>query len=128
MPDVTATEGLLRMLAVFLALCALTAAIFGLVRLFAPHYARVTPKTLSRSVIRATGGGKPLENQPLRCHRLGRGWSCPVPEEEGSGSQATYKVTMKDAHCWDATKTIKEAQNKLPTKASDCVLDEDRHD
>jgi hypothetical protein len=111
------------MLAVFALLAAVIGAIYGLVHLFTPDYAKVTPRTLSRSLIRATEG---REQKPQPCTRLGRTWNCSVAGSAGSGRSARYRVTMTDAHCWRAVKTLPETFGEaLPARTDGCVTSED---
>lgn len=116
------------MLAVFALLAAVIAAIYGLVHLFTPEYAKVTPRTLSRSVARAADGGSAQQEKPQPCARLGRTWNCSVPDAAGSGS-ARYRVTMTDAHCWRGVKTLRETDGEpLPARTDGCVTSEDAGD
>jgi hypothetical protein len=121
-----AREGLTRMLAVFLLLAAFVWGLYGLARLFAPDYAKVTPRNLSRSVTRETGGGSALDEKPVPCARVRGEWSCFVPDNKGSGGGARYRVTMEDEHCWSAEKTL--GGGELPKNAADCVTTEDLPD
>jgi hypothetical protein len=116
------------MLGVFLLLCAVIAAIFGLVRLFTPQYAKVTPRTLSNSLLRATEGGSKPGGGLEHCRKLGSDWTCAVPARSGSpATPARYKVHLTDRYCWTAVKTIKESDgDPLPREAADCVTTEDK--
>jgi hypothetical protein len=121
--------GAVRIVAVLAALAVVIGAIFGLVHLFAgPDYATVTPRTLSKSVTRATGGGSALGLRPEPCRHRRATWSCFVANS-GSPGGAQYRVSMRDPHCWNALKTRRVAEDKpLPIHSSGCVVSDDARD
>jgi hypothetical protein len=100
---------------------------FAVVRAVVPDYGRVNRHTLDASLTRETGGGSALGPGVSPCRRAGAGaWSCDVADSSGSGGGATYRLTMRDEHCWRAIKTRREVEGQtLPIHASGCVLGED---
>jgi len=102
-------------------------AIFGIVRAIVPDYGRVDRRTLDASLTRETGGGSALGPGVSPCRRAGgEAWSCDVADTSGSGGGATYRLRMKDEHCWRAVKTRRESEGaSLPVHASGCVTGAD---
>ena len=122
----TATQGILRMVAVFAILCAAIAAMFGLGRLFRPDFIKVTPTRLAASVTREAGGDLPKGGKPKPCERSGDHWTCLVVDTTGSGN-AGYRVTMTDRHCWSAEKTVSESDGEpLADEPAGCVTEDDK--
>jgi hypothetical protein len=121
---VTATQGLLRMLAVLAVIAAFIGAMLGLNRLVTPDHVGFTPDRLAASVVRDVAGESP-ERRPAPCKHIGTTWSCFVPDGEGGGG-ARYRVQMEDARCWSAEKVVADSESgALPDHAEDCIKPED---
>ncbi len=106
------------------------AAFFGVLAwLVTPQYGKVTPTTLSYSLERETDGGSALDEEPVPCRRRRDHWSCYVHDTSGSGGGPTYRVVMRDAHCWNAVRTAAATEGRpLPKRATGCVRTVDEPD
>ena len=106
----------------FLALVGLV--ILGIVWAFTPDYGRVDRRSIDASLTREVGGGSGFGLDVSPCRRTrGRSWSCDVA---AGSSLATYRLTMRDEHCWRAVKTRREGDGgPLPVRADGCVNDGD---
>ncbi len=109
---------LFRLLVTLVALLGVAAIAIALL----PAFGEVSDKAIAHSVAREVGGSVNGDRQ--RCRRANqrsRRLRCTTPDSS-AGGRVTYRVTMRDRRCWEASQTSPQADGEpLKRRATGCV-------